>query len=137
MKKTIDSVFTTFQGYFRYRGREGQLSFLLHRFTGLGTLLFLIVHIVDTAMVYFYPPLYKEALVLYQNPIFMIGEIGLVFCVIYHGVNGLRIAYVDLFKPHKWQISQQRLAVRWTIGISFLLWLPPAAIMFRNLVISL
>lgn len=134
MKSTIDSISRTIKGYIFYRGREGHLSFLLHRLTGLGTLLFLTIHIVDTAMVYFYPPLYEEAIALYQHPLFMVGEIGLVFSVIFHGVNGLRIAYLDLFKPTKWKIETQRNAVRWTLTVSIILWLPPAAIMLNNLI---
>ena len=137
MTKMFDSLSKTIKGYLSYRGREGQLAFLLHRLTGLGTLLFLTIHIIDTAMIYFYPPLYKEAILLYQNPVFMVGEIGLVFSVIYHGVNGLRIAYVDLFKPKHWRIDTQRKAVRWTLGISILLWLPLAAIMASKLVENL
>ncbi|MGD8455757.1 MAG: hypothetical protein PVF83_05165 [Anaerolineales bacterium] len=132
-----DSIKTTLQGYFRYRGREGQLNFLLHRLTGLGTLFFLTIHIADTAMVYFYPPLYEHAVDLYRHPLFMLGEIGLVFSVIFHGVNGLRVAYVDLFKPQNWTIERQRKAVRWTLGISVALWIVPAAIMAHNLIIHL
>lgn len=129
MTKMFDSLSNTIKGYLSYRGREGQLAFLLHRLTGLGTLLFLTIHIIDTAMVYFYPPLYEEAIAIYRLPVFMVGEIGLVFSVIFHGVNGLRIAYVDLFKPKQWRIDTQRKAVRWTLGISIILWLPLAAIM--------
>lgn len=127
----------TLQGYLRYRGREGHLNFLLHRLTGLGTLLFLTIHIVDTAMVYFYPPLYEEAIALYRHPLFMVGEILLVFSVIFHGVNGLRVAYVDLFKPENWTIERQRKAVRWTLGISVALWIVPAFIMARSLIVHL
>ena len=131
------SLKTTLQGYIRYRGREGQINFLLHRLTGLGTLLFLVIHILDTAMVYFYPPLYEHAIELYRSPLFMLGEIALVFSVIFHGVNGLRVAYVDLFKPQNWTIERQRRAARWTLGISAALWVVPAFIMARSLIAHL
>ncbi len=126
-------VRTTVTGYIRYRGREGHYAFLLHRITGLGTLFFLVIHIVDTSFVYFFPSLYEHTITLYRHPVFMIGEIFLVFSVIYHGVNGLRIAYVDLFKPDNWTIKKQRNASRWTLGLSIVLWLPAAVIMFRSL----
>ena len=87
------SLKTTVKGYIGYRGREGQLSFLLHRVTGLGVLLFLAIHIVDTAFVYFAPQLYEEVLGLYRTTLFGVGELGLVFCLFFHGVNGVRIAY--------------------------------------------
>ena len=40
-----------------YRGGVGQLSFILHRVTGLGILLFLVIHVVDTSTVFFFPSL--------------------------------------------------------------------------------
>ena len=137
MNTSPGSLKATLQGYFRYRGREGQFNFLLHRLTGIGTLLFLTLHILDTAMVYFYPSIYEHALVLYRHPLFMLGEIAIVFSVIFHGVNGLRIAYVDLFKPQNWTIEKQRRAARLTLVISVVLWVVPAFIMGRNLIAHL
>lgn len=129
MSGFIESFKTTLTGYVTYRGREGQLSFLLHRITGLGTLLFLLIHIVDTSFAYFRPELYQEAIELYAQWYFMVQEIILVFCVIYHGVNGLRIAYVDLLKPTAWNIKAERISARRTLLLSILLWLPAAGIM--------
>ena len=133
MSTFIDSLRTTLSGYARYRGREGHISFLLHRITGLGTLLFLTVHIVDTSLAYFKPEWYQHAIELYTAWYFMIGEIILVFCVIFHGVNGLRIAYYDMFKPAAWNIPGQRTSSRWTLTVSILLWLPAGGIMAYRL----
>ena len=129
MSTLIKSLKTTLSGYLTYRGREGHLSFLLHRITGLGTLLFLTVHIIDTSWAYSNPELYQHAIELYTTWYFMIGEIILVFCVIFHGVNGLRITYFDMFKPSGWSISNQRQTARWTLIASIVLWLPAAGIM--------
>jgi succinate dehydrogenase / fumarate reductase, cytochrome b subunit len=120
---------TTLTGYLKYRGREGHYSFLLHRITGLGTLLFLIVHIVDMAAFYWQPEFFHDALELYRTPLFMVGEIALVFCVFFHGANGLRIAFVDMFTPNQWAIRAERKAVRWTFAITLILWLPAAVYM--------
>jgi succinate dehydrogenase / fumarate reductase cytochrome b subunit len=130
------SLKTTLSGYAAYRGREGHFSFLLHRFTGLGTLLFLIIHILDTSTVYFFPSLYDHAIAIYQSTPFLLGEIGLVFSVIFHGVNGLRIAYLDIFKPEGWSIEGQRKSARLTLAVSVILWLPAAFWMFRSLIIN-
>jgi succinate dehydrogenase / fumarate reductase, cytochrome b subunit len=124
---------TTLSGYLGYRGREGHWSFLLHRITGLGTGLFLTVHIIDIAFVYFAPQLYLEMIGVYQSTLFSLGEIALVFCVIYHGVNGLRIAYFDMFAPKNWAIPSERKSFWWTLGISMVLWVPAAIIMGVNL----
>lgn len=129
----MDSLRTTAVGYVRYRGREGQISYLLHRFTGLGTLLFLTIHILDTSTVYFFPSLYDHAIALYRNTWFGLGEIVLVFCVIFHGVNGLRIAAFDMFWPKYWNIPDERTSARWTLGVSLMLFIPAAVIMLLHI----
>ncbi len=129
----MSTLKTTLSGYATYRGREGHISFLIHRITGLGTLLFLAIHIVDTAFVYFKPEWYEHAIELYRSVPFMIGEIGLVFSLIFHGINGLRIAYFDLFKPKMWGIEPSRKSVIVTLVVSTILWIPPALVMGYNL----
>ena len=131
----MDIVRLNVTGLARYRGQEGQLSFLLHRLTGLGTLLFLAIHILDTATVYFFPSLYSHAIDLYRSTPLMIGEIILVFSVIYHGVNGARIAIFDLFFPHMWEIRSGRKSALWTLAIAILLWLPAAYMMGRAILV--
>jgi succinate dehydrogenase / fumarate reductase cytochrome b subunit len=127
------SIQTTITGFSQYRGREGHLSFILHRLTGLGTLLFLAIHILDTSTVYFFPSLYSHAIEIYRSTPFMIGEIILVFSVIFHGVNGVRIAVFDLFLTNWWKTSSQRATARWTLAIAVLLWIPAAYLMLRSL----
>jgi succinate dehydrogenase / fumarate reductase cytochrome b subunit len=65
----------------------------------------------------------------------MIGEIFLVFSVIFHGVNGLRIAYVDMVKPANWTIAKQRRAARLVLIVSVVLWAWPAWIMFTSMLV--
>jgi succinate dehydrogenase / fumarate reductase cytochrome b subunit len=131
----MSTLKTTVTGYTGYRGREGQVAFLLHRITGLGTVLFLTIHIIDIGLVYFNPAGFLNALALYQTTIFGIGEIALVFCVFYHGINGLRIAYFDLFKPTNWAIERGRSSVRATLIAALVLWLPATFVMARNILI--
>ena len=123
----------TLRGSVQYRGREGQWAHILHRLTGLGTLLFLIIHILDTSTVYFAPQLYEHAIEIYRSTPFMIGEIGLVFAVLYHGVNGLRIALFDLF-PKFWRSPSQQRSFYVTLSLSILLWLPAAYLMGRSMI---
>lgn len=131
----MGDIKTAFSGLVSYRGRVGHFSFILHRLTGLGTLLFLIIHILDTSTVYFFPSLYNHAIAIYRSTPMMIGEIILVFCVIYHGVNGVRIALFDLFSPSRWQTGVQERSARLTLGIAVVLWLPAAVWMTRSLLI--
>ncbi len=129
----MSAIKTTLTGYLGYRGREGHWGFLLHRITGLGTGLFLTVHIIDIALVYYAPGAFQDVINLYRSTLFSLGEIALIFCVFYHGVNGLRIAYFDMFAPKNWTIPIQRKTTLWTLGISLVMWVPTAVYMFYNL----
>jgi succinate dehydrogenase / fumarate reductase, cytochrome b subunit len=124
---------TTLTGYAGYRGREGQWAFMLHRITGLGVVLFLLIHILDTSFVYFAPQLYDEVLNVYRSTLFSLGEIALVFCLFFHGVNGLRIAYLDMFAPKDWTIEKTRKSATTALIISIVIWVPAAGIMVYNL----
>lgn len=129
----MSTLKTTLTGYAGYRGREGHWSFLLHRITGLGVILFLTIHIIDIALVYFHPAGFLDVLALYQTTLFGLGEVALVFCVFYHGINGLRVAYFDMFKPQNWTIEIQRKSSRIALIATIVLWLPAAVWMMRNL----
>lgn len=129
----MSALKTTLTGYTGYRGREGQWAFLLHRITGLGVVLFLLIHIVDTSFVYFAPQLYGDVISLYRSTLFNLGEVGLVFCLIYHGVNGLRIAYLDLLAPKNWTIEKQRRSMYLVLAVALVIWLPSAGYMIFNL----
>jgi succinate dehydrogenase / fumarate reductase cytochrome b subunit len=80
------------------------------------------------------PSLYEHAIALYRSTPFMIGEIALVFSVLFHGTNGLRIALFDLF-PNLWQERTQRQSFYATLTVAVLLWLPAAYLMGRNVLI--
>ena len=97
----MTTLATTITETLRYRGKIGQWSWVLHRIGGLGTLLFLVLHVIDTSWVYFYPELYEEAISIYQTPLFTVGEFFLVACVVFHAFNGLRIALFD-YRPDLW-----------------------------------
>lgn len=131
----MDALKSTLSGVLRYRLDSGILSFILHRLTGLGTLLFLTIHILDTSTVYFFPELYRHAIDIYRSTPFVLLEIVLVFSVIYHGVNGARIAIFDLFAPIGWRTSVQAKSAIFTLGLAIVLWLPAAYIMGRKLLI--
>lgn len=115
----------------RYRGAVGQWSWVLHRVTGLGVVLFLFLHVIDTSWSVFYPGLYEEAIATYQTPLFTIGEFLLVACVIYHAYNGLRISIFD-FKPHLWRHQQQAAYV--VLGLTTVTLIPAFILMFSHVV---
>jgi len=83
--------------YITYRGGEGQLSWLLHRITGIGVFVFLLAHIVDTAMIGWGPRVYDWVMSLYRNPVALTGEVILAGAVLYHALNGVRIIIIDFW----------------------------------------
>lgn len=80
-----------------YRGRQGMWSWVAHRITGIAIFFFLLVHVLDTAMVRVSPEAYNTVISAYQNPVMGLGEAGLVAGIVYHAFNGLRIILVDFW----------------------------------------
>lgn len=80
-----------------YRGDPGMWSWALHRITGVTVFFFLFVHVLDTALVRVSPEIYDEAIELYKTPVVALMEMGLVFCVLFHALNGVRIILVDFW----------------------------------------
>lgn len=121
----MTSLVTTVTETLRYRGQLGQWSWVLHRVSGLGTVLFLILHVIDTSWAAFYPKDYEQAIREYQSPLFTVGEFLLVACVVYHAFNGLRIILLD-YKP-AWWAYQRRAAT--LVFVATLLVLAPTFIL--------
>jgi succinate dehydrogenase / fumarate reductase cytochrome b subunit len=125
----LTSLVLTLTETLRYRGAIGQWSWVLHRITGLGVVFFLTLHVIDTSWSVFYPELYVKAIAAYQTPLFTIGEFALVAAVVYHALNGLRIAIID-FKPVWWKY-QQRAAII-VLAASVLICIPVFILMFGH-----
>ncbi|MEO8609360.1 MAG: succinate dehydrogenase, cytochrome b556 subunit [Chloroflexota bacterium] len=128
----MTSLVLTLTETLRYRGALGQWSWVLHRISGLGVVFFLTLHVIDTSWSVFYPELYVKAIATYQTPIFTLGEFGLVASVVYHALNGLRIAIID-FKPVWWKY-QQRAA--WYVLLGTVIILIPAFILMFGHVLN-
>jgi len=87
-----------------YRGNEGMWSWVLHRITGVAIFFFLLVHVLDTALIRVSPEAYNAVMGTYKNPIMGLGETGLVGAIAFHALNGLRIILVDYWsKGTKYQ----------------------------------
>ena len=92
----------------RYGGGVGQWSWLAHRLTGLGILLFLIIHVLDTFLVVVAPGLYDDTVAIYGGVLFgdyypllrwafRLGELGLIASVVYHAINGVGVVILRLW----------------------------------------
>lgn len=79
-----------------YKGKAGQWAFMLHRITGFLIFLFILLHIVDVAMINF-PTTYNAIHRLYGNVFLRLFEVGLLFSLLFHSLNGLRVSMLDFF----------------------------------------
>ena len=79
-----------------YKGKSGQWAFVGHRVSGFLVFFFLLLHIVDVSLVR-WPALYDDVHRVYGNVLLRLFEVGLLFALVFHSLNGLRIVAVDFF----------------------------------------
>ena len=82
---------------FGYQVSWAQLAWFGHRASGLGVLLFLFLHIVETSTVLLGPEVYDFTQTFYANLPAKIGEVVLMAALVYHALNGLRVIAMDLW----------------------------------------
>ena len=117
-----------------YRGGQGQWSWALHRITGVAIFLFLLAHIIDTALVGFGPEVYNRVIAVYHNPIVRLMEIALALLVLFHALNGLRIIVID-FVPKAADRHKELFGV--VVGLFMILAVPALYFMGRGFLRSL
>lgn len=81
-----------------YRGKVGMWSWVLHRITGVAIFFFLLVHVLDTALVRLSPEAYNAVINTYKTPLIGVAELGLVAAILYHALNGLRVILIDFWR---------------------------------------
>ena len=117
-----------------YRGREGMWSWVAHRITGVAVYLFLLVHVLDTALVRVDANIYDAVIASYKTPIINVLEVGLVAAVLYHALNGIRVILVDFWSKG----PRYQKAMLWVVmAVWFVLMVPGAYFMLRHTVAKL
>jgi succinate dehydrogenase / fumarate reductase, cytochrome b subunit len=81
--------------FLRYRVSWAQLAWFGHRLSGIGVLLYLFLHIVETSTVLLGPEVYDTTLGLFRNPVIRALEILLMAALVYHSLNGLKVILID------------------------------------------
>lgn len=117
-----------------YRGREGQIAWMLHRLTGVGVFLFLALHIVDIFLMSFGPDVFDSLLFFYHQFIFKLSIVfGLYPGVLYHGLNGIRVVIIDF-----WPDLGKKQAMLWRVQVAIfaLIYIPSSILMIRAMFFS-
>jgi succinate dehydrogenase / fumarate reductase cytochrome b subunit len=78
------------------RAEFNRWAFYAHRFTGFAIFAFLCLHIVDVSLYAFSPEAFDEVHVLYGWTPMRLFECGLLFAILFHTFNGLRIMAIDV-----------------------------------------
>lgn len=101
-------------------GRYGaeRYAYALHRITGLGILLYFILHIFAMGSRLGGEASFNATMHFFEKPIFHIGEYLVLVAFIYHALNGLRLGFIELGQwigkperplyPYKTSVKTQR-----------------------------
>ena len=114
---------------FNYRKHSGSWAWILHRITGLGLTIYILVHIIALTGLLKGPTAFNEEMKLFSSPLFVFGEWFLGVLVMFHAINGVRIVLVDLGNGARYH--KEILAFVYVLSV--LLVVGMAFLMFRNL----
>lgn len=106
--------------------------YILHRITGLGILLFLLLHLVMTTVFRIQgEEVWEATMAVLHNPWFKVGEYLVVVAFVYHALNGLRLIIQELgfvlgrprppIYPYKDSLRRKRYWTMLIIGIAVIL----------------
>jgi succinate dehydrogenase / fumarate reductase cytochrome b subunit len=97
----------------RYQGKGPMLAFILHRITGLGIVLFVALHILAS---YISNLDWGTTAGIFVNTIYehWLFQIFIIFCALFHAINGLRIVILDLW-PKLIEFQRETIWVEWFV----------------------
>jgi succinate dehydrogenase / fumarate reductase, cytochrome b subunit len=92
----------------RYQGEGPMLTFVLHRISGLGMVIFVAIHILAS---FLGGKSGAFANAIYAHWLF---QLFVFFCALFHAVNGLRITILDLW-PKLLEYQREAIWVEWAV----------------------
>ncbi len=107
-----------------YRGKSGQWAFIGHRVSGFLVFFFLLLHVVDVSLAN-NPRLYNEVHAVYGNVLLRAFEVGLLFALLFHSLNGLRVVIIDFF-PNA--VARERALLAGVVALTLAAGIPGAVV---------
>jgi succinate dehydrogenase / fumarate reductase cytochrome b subunit len=80
-------------GWFDWHGRGwGMLAFIVNRVTGIGLVVYLLLHLVILTLLAVGPVAWDVFVALAKSPLFLLFDLVLFAGMLLHGLNGIRLA---------------------------------------------
>lgn len=76
--------------------RLGSWAFALNRLTGLGLTLYLFIHLIVLSLLLQGEEGWNQFLDVAKNPFFLTLDVILIFGILFHGLNGIRVGLVGM-----------------------------------------
>jgi len=94
------------RSWFDVSGRSlSTLAFALNRLTAIGLTIYLFLHLAVLSLLLRGPEGWDQFVALAKNPAFLLLDVVLLFGVVYHMANGIRVALVGMGVAHTLQKS--------------------------------
>ncbi|HNK63248.1 MAG TPA: hypothetical protein PLE14_04315 [Anaerolineales bacterium] len=97
-----------------YKGQGSFLTFILHRVGGAGMAIFVTMHVLSTFGEKQGWRIGHTLNYIYMSPPF---QIFILFCILFHVINGLRITILDLFPQKLIPYHRQAIMIEWVVFI--------------------
>jgi succinate dehydrogenase / fumarate reductase cytochrome b subunit len=90
--------------WFDVSGRKtGTWAFALNRLTGLGLMFYLMLHLGVLTLLLLGEEQWDAFIDLARHPLILALDVVLIFGILYHGLNGIRVALVGMGIAVRWQ----------------------------------
>ncbi len=84
-------------GWFNPRGRPlGMWAYTLNRITGILLTVYIFFHFVNISFLWLGPQAWNQLMALFRTPPFLVFDVGLLLVLLYHGLNGIRLAVLAM-----------------------------------------
>ncbi len=111
-----------------YKIKEGMLSWILHKITGVAVVAYLVIHISSMAKMAKGPEAFNVVIEAYKTLPYRAGEVLLLGAILFHGTNGLRLI-IGEFIPRT--MEKHKLLVYLTYVLAGALFIVGGLLMWR------
>ena len=115
------------RSWFDVRGRSlSTLAFALNRLTAVGLTIYLFLHLAVLSLLVRGPESWDSFVALAKNPFFLLLDVVLLFGVVYHMANGIRVALVGMGIGH----ARHKTMFYVLVGLALVLFVVGAVLIF-------